>query len=145
MTVLFWALSLTYQGMVVKLVQDVQDDRRDNTVRNLLASVSPVFWPLLAVSILFGGIAVGIGIILLTIPGLILTGGERRRRSRYGAQRVGSLLRTPRRSRRSGANRAGADRSVICLVRAAPGTQPGSGRRKRQDLGLNPAMISARA
>lgn len=70
-TVLFWALGIIYQGMVVKLVQDVQDGRRDNSVGDLLASVSPVFWPLVAVSILFG-LGVGLGFILLIIPGLFL-------------------------------------------------------------------------
>ncbi len=69
--VLFWALIVLYQGMVVELVQDVEDGRRDHSVGDLLRSVSPVFWPLLAVSILFG-IGVGIGFVLLIIPGLIL-------------------------------------------------------------------------
>ncbi|MBV9006398.1 MAG: hypothetical protein JO181_17170 [Solirubrobacterales bacterium] len=69
--VLFWALSILYQGMVVELVQDVEDGRRDHSVGDLLRSVSPVFWPLVAVSILFG-IGVGIGFVLLIIPGLIL-------------------------------------------------------------------------
>lgn len=68
---LFWALSVLYQGMVVKLVQDVQDGRRDHSVRDLIRSVEPVFWQLLAISLLFG-IGVGIGFILLVIPGLIL-------------------------------------------------------------------------
>jgi len=71
LAVLFWALSILYQGMVVKLVQDVQDGRRDHSVGDLIRSVEPVFWPLLTVSILTG-IAVGIGLILLVIPGLIL-------------------------------------------------------------------------
>ncbi len=69
--ILFWALSILYQGMVVELVQDVQDGRRDHSVRDLARSVEPVFWPLVGVSILFG-IAVGIGFVLLIIPGLIL-------------------------------------------------------------------------
>jgi hypothetical protein len=67
----FWALSILYQGMVVKLVQDVQDGHRDHSVRGLIRSVEPVFWPLAGVSILYG-IGVGIGFILLIIPGLIL-------------------------------------------------------------------------
>jgi hypothetical protein len=69
LTVVFWALSVLYQGMVVKLVQDVQDGRRDHSVGELLQSVEPVFWPLVAVSILFGA---GIGFVLLIVPGLIL-------------------------------------------------------------------------
>lgn len=71
LAVVFWALSILYQGMVVKLVQDVQDGRRDHTVGELLQSVEPVFWPLVAVSILFG-IGIGIGFVLLIVPGLIL-------------------------------------------------------------------------
>ena len=71
LSLLFWALSVLYQGMVVKLVQDVQDGRRDHSVGDLIRSVEPVFWPLVAVSILFG-LGVGIGFVLLIIPGLIL-------------------------------------------------------------------------
>jgi ABC-type multidrug transport system fused ATPase/permease subunit len=71
LTLLFWALGVLYQGMVVKLVQDIQDGRRDHSVRALIASVSPVFWPLLAVGILFG-IGVAIGFVLVIIPGLYL-------------------------------------------------------------------------
>ena len=72
LAILFWALSILYQGMVVTLVQDVQDGRRDHSVGELIRSVAPVFWPLVAVSLLFG-IGVGIGFVLLIVPGLILT------------------------------------------------------------------------
>jgi len=71
LAILFWALSVLYQGMVVKLVQDVQDGRREHSIGGLIRSVEPVFWPLVAVSILFG-LGVGIGFVLLIIPGLIL-------------------------------------------------------------------------
>jgi hypothetical protein len=71
LVVLFWALTILYEGMVVELVQDVQDGRRDHSVGQLLRSVEPVFWPLVAVSIL-SAIGVAIGFILLIIPGLIL-------------------------------------------------------------------------
>jgi hypothetical protein len=71
LSVLFWVVSVLYQGMVVKLVQDVQDGRRDTSVADLLGSVSHVFGPLLAVSILFG-IGVAIGFVFLIIPGLYL-------------------------------------------------------------------------
>jgi hypothetical protein len=71
LVVLFWALGILYQGMVVELVQDVQDGRRDHSVGQLLRSVEPVFGPLVAVSILFG-IGVGIGFVLLIVPGLYL-------------------------------------------------------------------------
>jgi hypothetical protein len=57
--------------MVVTLVQDVQDGRRDHSVGELIRSVEPVFWPLVAVSILFG-LGLAVGFILLIIPGLIL-------------------------------------------------------------------------
>jgi hypothetical protein len=71
LAILFWALSILYQGLVVELVQDVQDGRRDHSVADLIRSVEPVFWPLVAVSILFG-IGLAIGFILLIVPGLIL-------------------------------------------------------------------------
>ncbi len=71
LAILFWALSILYQGIVVELVQDIQDGRRDHSIGDLIRGVEPVFWPLAAVSILFG-IALGIGFILLIIPGLIL-------------------------------------------------------------------------
>ena len=60
-----------YQGMVVDLVRDVQDGRRDSSLGQLFSSVKPVAFPLLAVAIVFG-ICVGIGLILLIIPGLYL-------------------------------------------------------------------------
>lgn len=71
LVLLFWALAVLYQGMVVELVQDVQDGERDHSVGQLLRSVEPVFWPLVAVSVLFG-IGVAIGFALLIVPGLIL-------------------------------------------------------------------------
>jgi len=71
LAIIFGALSILYQGMVVKLVQDVQDGRRDNSIGELVRSVEPVFWPLVAVSILFG-LGVAIGFIFLIIPGLFL-------------------------------------------------------------------------
>jgi hypothetical protein len=60
-----------YQGMVVELVQDVQDGRRDNTLGQLFASVSPVLITLLAVAIVYG-LGVGIGFALIVVPGLFL-------------------------------------------------------------------------
>jgi hypothetical protein len=71
LAILFWALGILYQGMVVELVQDIQDGRRDHSVGDLIRSVETVFWPLVAVSILFG-IALAIGFVLLIVPGLIL-------------------------------------------------------------------------
>jgi hypothetical protein len=71
LAVLFLALSILYQGMVVKLVQDIQDGRRDHSVWDLVRSVEPVFWPLVAVSVL-AGIGVALGFVLLIVPGLML-------------------------------------------------------------------------
>ena len=64
-------LAILYEGMVVQLVRDVQDGRRDNTIRELFSSVSPVLLPLIAVSIL-AGLGIGIGFVLLIVPGLVL-------------------------------------------------------------------------
>lgn len=64
-------LATLYEGMVVQLVRDVQDGRRDNTVGELFGSVSPVLLPLIAVSIL-AGLGIGIGFVLLIVPGLVL-------------------------------------------------------------------------
>jgi hypothetical protein len=64
-------LAALYEGMVVQLVRDVQDGRRDNTVGELFGSESPVLLPLIAVSIL-AGLGIGIGFLLLIVPGLIL-------------------------------------------------------------------------
>src|ERR671919_219463 len=60
-----------YAGFVVRLVQDVRDGRRDQTVGDLFSSAAPAILALIIFGILFG-IGVGIGFILLIIPGLIL-------------------------------------------------------------------------
>lgn len=60
-----------YGGMVVNLVCDVQDGRRDSSTGELIRSAVPVLVPLIAAGIL-AGIGVGIGILLLLVPGLIL-------------------------------------------------------------------------
>ena len=64
-------LSLFFVGAVVGLVRDIQDGRRDEGLGSLFRSVGPVFFPLLAVSIL-AGIGIAIGLVLLIVPGLIL-------------------------------------------------------------------------
>jgi ABC-type multidrug transport system fused ATPase/permease subunit len=60
-----------YQGMVVGLVRDVQDGRRDSSVGDLIDAAWPVVLPLIGVGIL-AGIAIAIGFVLLLVPGLIL-------------------------------------------------------------------------
>jgi hypothetical protein len=64
-------LAILYEGMVVQLVRDVQDGRRDHTMGELFSSVSPVLLALIAVSIL-GALGIGIGFLLLVVPGLVL-------------------------------------------------------------------------
>jgi hypothetical protein len=60
-----------YTGFVVKLVEDVRDGRRDQTVGDLFSAAAPAIASLIAFGILFA-IGVAIGLILVIIPGLIL-------------------------------------------------------------------------
>ncbi len=60
-----------YQGTVVGLVRDVQDGRRDSSAGDLLRSAMPFILPLIGAGLL-AGIAIGIGMILLLVPGLFL-------------------------------------------------------------------------
>jgi hypothetical protein len=60
-----------YQGMVVGLVSDVQDGRRDSSIEDLVRATGPVILPLIGAGLL-AGLAIGIGLILLLVPGLIL-------------------------------------------------------------------------
>jgi Uncharacterised protein family (UPF0259) len=61
-----------FTGMVVELVADVRDGRRDASVGRLLAAAAPVMWNLIALGIV-EGIAILVGLVLLIVPGLILT------------------------------------------------------------------------
>jgi hypothetical protein len=69
--VITFAVAILYQGMVVSLVHDVQDGRRDSSVGELFRSVGPVLGPLIGASLLYG-LGVGIGFFLLIVPGCIL-------------------------------------------------------------------------
>jgi hypothetical protein len=60
-----------FTGMVVELVADVQDGRRDATPAQLLRAVVPVLGSLIIVAIV-AGIAILIGFVLIIVPGLIL-------------------------------------------------------------------------
>lgn len=60
-----------YQGVVVELVSDVQDGRRDSSAGDLLRSAAPFILPLIGAGLL-AGIAIGVGMILLLVPGLFL-------------------------------------------------------------------------
>jgi hypothetical protein len=62
---------MLFTGMVVELVADVQDGRRDATAGQLLTAVTPVLGQLILVGILYG-VGVVIGFILIIVPGLIL-------------------------------------------------------------------------
>jgi hypothetical protein len=60
-----------FTGFVVRLVQDVRDGRRDHSIGDLFSAASPAIVPLIAFGILFA-IGVGIGFLLLIIPGFFL-------------------------------------------------------------------------
>jgi hypothetical protein len=60
-----------YTGMVVGLVSDVQDGRRDSSVRDLIDSAVPVIGPLILAGIV-SGVGIAIGLFLLLVPGLFL-------------------------------------------------------------------------
>jgi Uncharacterised protein family (UPF0259) len=60
-----------FTGMVVELVADIQDGRRDASPRQLLRAATPVLGQLILVGIV-AGIGVVIGLILVIIPGLYL-------------------------------------------------------------------------
>jgi hypothetical protein len=75
---LFWlpviiglAVGTLYQGMVVGLVQDIQDGRRDSSVGDLVRSALPVLGALIGAGIL-SGLGILVGFLLLVVPGLYL-------------------------------------------------------------------------
>jgi hypothetical protein len=60
-----------FTGMVVELVADIQDGRRDASAGQLLRAATPVLGQLILVGIV-AGIGIVIGLVLLVVPGLIL-------------------------------------------------------------------------
>lgn len=60
-----------FTGMVVELVADVQDGRRDATPGQLLRAVTPVIGQLILVAFV-AALGVLVGFILIIVPGLIL-------------------------------------------------------------------------
>jgi hypothetical protein len=63
--------TVLYTGYVVKLVQDVRDGRLDQSMSELFSAAAPFIVTLILNGILYG-LAVGIGLVLLIVPGLIL-------------------------------------------------------------------------
>jgi hypothetical protein len=60
-----------YQGMVVSLVRDVQDGRRDYSMGELFRQATPVIFPLIVAGFL-AGIGIAVGFVLIIVPGLFL-------------------------------------------------------------------------
>jgi hypothetical protein len=60
-----------FTGMIVELVADVQDGRRDHSAGQLLKAIGPVFNQLIVVAII-AAIGIGVGFTLIIVPGLIL-------------------------------------------------------------------------
>jgi len=69
--VLGLTITFLYQGMVVALVKDVQDGRRDRSIGELMRLVLPVLMPLIGAGLLVA-LGAGIGLLLLVAPGLYL-------------------------------------------------------------------------
>jgi hypothetical protein len=60
-----------FTGMVVELVADIQDGRRDATVSQLLRAVTPVLGRLMLVGVI-AGVGIVIGFVAIIVPGLFL-------------------------------------------------------------------------
>jgi len=63
--------SFWLQGVVVGAVADIQDERRDESLGSLFAKVGPIVGRLILAGLLAAA-GIGIGILLLVVPGLIL-------------------------------------------------------------------------
>src|ERR1044071_9791103 len=60
-----------YQGMVVGLIRDVRDGRRDTSIGGLMSGALPVLGSLIGVGIL-SAFGIAFGFVLLIVPGLFL-------------------------------------------------------------------------
>ncbi|HET7444627.1 MAG TPA: hypothetical protein VFJ57_08215 [Solirubrobacterales bacterium] len=60
-----------YQGMVVGLVRDLEEGRREPSFSDLYGNAAPVLLPLIGAGLL-AGVGIGIGTALLILPGLFL-------------------------------------------------------------------------
>lgn len=65
------AATWVFTGMVVELVADVQDGRRDASPAQLLRAVTPVVGQLILVAVVAGA-GIALGFLLIIVPGLIL-------------------------------------------------------------------------
>ena len=63
--------TFVYNAMVVELVRDVQDGRLDQSVGEMLRSVTPVLGQLVGAS-LVAGVGIMAGLVLFFVPGLVL-------------------------------------------------------------------------
>ncbi len=70
-TIITLVATTLFTGMVVELVADVRDGRRDASVGQLLRAVTPVLGQLILVAIV-AGVGILIGFLLIVVPGLIL-------------------------------------------------------------------------
>ncbi len=70
-TVISIIVSQLYTGVVVEVVNDTRDGELDASMGGLFRQVTPVLLTLVLASIL-AGIAIGIGLVLCIIPGVIL-------------------------------------------------------------------------
>jgi hypothetical protein len=71
LSVLFWVLSLLYQGFVVELVSQSRAGVQVGSPGELLRAVTPALGTLLAITIIFA-VGVMIGFVLIIVPGLML-------------------------------------------------------------------------
>jgi hypothetical protein len=71
LSVLFWILSLLYQGFVVELVSQSRAGVQTGSAGDLIRAVTPALGALLAISIIFA-VGVMIGFVLIIVPGLML-------------------------------------------------------------------------